>query len=99
MIGQQKTKNKTFRDKQKQFEKYTFDEMRNLGKQPDEADLNGTAASFYRSQMGRHSSIGMQGVLNSGNYGYVAKTRQMSNRQRLQSAGTGNRRGPGLSQR
>ena len=49
MIGQQKTKNKTFRDKQKQFEKLTFEEMRKLGKQPDEADLNGTGASFYRS--------------------------------------------------
>ena len=98
MIGQQKQKNKTFRDKQKQFEKLTFEEMRKLGKQPDEADLTGTAASFYRSQMGKQSSFGMQGVLNSGNYGYVAKTRQMSNRQRLQSAGA-NRRGTGLSQR
>ena len=53
MIGQQKQKNKTFRDKQKQFEKLTFEEMRKLGKQPDEADLTGTAASFYRSQMGK----------------------------------------------
>ena len=45
------------------------------------------------------SSFGMQGVLNTGNYGYVAKTRQSANRDRarLQSAGTGTRRGQGLS--
>ena len=68
------------------------------GKQSiEQRDIN---SAFYRSSRGNMStSIGMQGVLNQGNYGYVSKSRQMSQRSRLQSAGNSSRRSNIFSQR
>jgi len=40
--------------------------------------------AFYNSQRGHmEQSLGMQGVLNTGNYGYAPKGRVLSTRQRL----------------
>ena len=67
------------RDKAKHFDKMSYTEMRATGKAiAEQNEING---SFYRSQRGAMGqSYAMQGVLNSGDYGYMSKTR-MSSRQ------------------
>ena len=84
MITSQKSQNKDLREKAKNYDKLTYEEMRKAGKEiQEQKDVNG---SFYRSQKGANTtSIGMSGVLNSGDYGYVAK-KQINSRSRLLSA-------------
>ena len=63
--------------------------MRELGKTTaEQQEING---AFYRSSRGAGTtSAGMQGVLGSGDYGYIAKGRQNNIKQRIMSAGLSN---------
>ena len=62
------------RNKELEKDRLTYEEMRKQGaKNMEQAMLN---SSFYRTQKGNMAtSLGMQGVLNTGGaeYGYVAK--------------------------
>jgi len=57
----------------------TFEEMMQAGRQAlAQKEMNG---AFYNSQRGHmEQSLGMQGVLNTGNYGYAPKGRVLSTR-------------------
>ena len=77
------------RDRAKNYDKMTYQEMRELGKTTaEQQDING---AFYRSSRGAGAtSAGMQGVLGSGDYGYIAKGRINNTKQRIMSAGLSN---------
>ena len=88
MILSQKAQNKDLRERAKHYDKMTYEEMRQAGKtHAEQQDVNG---AFYRSQRGNGTtSAGMNGILGSGDYGYVAKGRlpTSSTKNRIMSAG------------